>query len=284
MVPVSRDEEPPAAEPHPDRYDGFLAAHHGPSPLLLPNPWDQGSARLLEWLGFSALATTSSGLAASRGLLDGAVVRRQVLDHATAVVRATGLPVTADLENGFGDDPSTVAETVRLAVDTGLAGCSIEDFTGRSDRPIYDDGPAVERIVAAVEAAHAGPNRLVLTARAEHYLHGRPDLEATINRLQAYQEAGADVLYAPGLSRPGDIGRLVASVDRPVNVLARPGGPTVGQLGDLGVARVSLGGSLCFAALGAVVEAATEFKEDGTYGFMARSAAGRDAALAAFGR
>jgi 2-methylisocitrate lyase-like PEP mutase family enzyme len=284
MAREPEDEGPSARGPHRDRYDEFLATHHGPSPLLLPNPWDEGSARLLEWLGFAALATTSSGLAATRGRLDGAVLRQPVLDHAAAVVRATGLPVTADLENGFGDDPSTVAETVRLAVDTGLAGCSIEDFTGRPERPIYDDGPAVERVVAAVEAAHAGPNRLVLTARAEHYLHGRADLEATITRLQAYQEAGADVLYAPGLSLPGDIGRLVAAVDRPVNVLARPGGPTVDQLGELGVARVSLGGSLCFAALGAVVEAATEFKEQGTYGFMAKSAEGRDAALAAFGR
>ncbi len=268
---------------HRDRFDEFSALHHGDGPLLLPNPWDEGSARLLAWLGFDALATTSSGLAATRGHLDGAVLRHDVLDHAATVVGSTVVPVSADLENGFGDDPETVAETVQLAGEVGLAGCSIEDFTGRPDDPIYDEGLGIDRIAAAAERSHRGPNRLVLTARAEHFLHDRADLGVVITRLQRYQEAGADVLYAPGLSDPGEIRHLVDSVDRPVNVLARPGGPSVSELAELGVARVSLGGSLCFAALGAVVEAATEFKERGTYGFMAESAVGRDAARSAFG-
>ena len=175
----------------------FLELHRGPSPLLLPNPWDEGSARLFEWLGFSALATTSSGMAATLGRLDGSLDRGQVLARAAALVGATGLPVSADLENGFGDDPATVAETVRLALDAGLAGCSIEDYTRNPDDPIYERALAGERIGAAAEAAHAGPVRLVLTGRCENHLHGRGDLADTIERLQAYQDAGADVLYAP---------------------------------------------------------------------------------------
>ena len=260
----------------------FLARHAGSSPLLLPNPWDEGSARLLAWLGFEALATTSSGYAATRGALDGAMDRDDVIGHAAAVVAATDLPVSADLENGFGDDPSTVAETVRFALDVGLAGCSIEDFTGRPEDPIYDVSLAEERMAAASEAAHAGPVSLVLTGRAENYLHGHPDLEDTIARLQAYQRAGADVLYAPGLTRLDDIRQVVTSVDRPVNVLARPGGPTVSELAGAGVARVSVGGALCFAAIGAVVEAAHELQDHGTYGFMERAALGAKAARAAF--
>jgi 2-methylisocitrate lyase-like PEP mutase family enzyme len=174
----------------------FLELHRPGNPLLLPNPWDQGSARLLASLGFQALATTSSGFAATLGRLDGAVSRDEALAHAAAVVAATELPVSADLENGFADDPAIVALTVVLAVETGLAGCSLEDFTGNEDEPIYDIGLAVERVAAAAEAAHAGPVRLVLTARAENYLYERPDLADTITRLQAYQAAGADVLYA----------------------------------------------------------------------------------------
>src|SRR5215470_14564519 len=260
----------------------FLALHHQPQPLLLPNPWDLGSAKLLAWLGFSALATTSSGFAATVGRLDGKVTRDEALAHAGAVVRATDLPVSADLENGFSDNAAGVAETIELAAMAGLAGCSVEDFTGRDQDPIYDKSLATERIAAAAEVAASGPIRLVLTARAENYLHGRPDLADTIARLQAYQEAGADVLYAPGLTSLADIRQVVTSVDRPVNVLALAGGPVVSELAAAGVRRVSVGGGLAFAALGAVAAAARELRERGTYGFMEHAAAGRTAAIAAF--
>ena len=186
------------------RAELFLRLHHGPDPLLLPNPWDPGTARLLASLGFEALATTSAGFAATLGRLDGSVPREEAMAHAAAMVAATDLPVSADLENGFADDPDGVAETLRLALAAGLAGCSIEDFTGHEDAPIYDAALAAERVRAAAEVAHAGPVRLVLTGRAENHLHGRDDLADTIARLQAYQEAGADVLYAPGLTRLED--------------------------------------------------------------------------------
>jgi len=260
----------------------FLASHRQRTPLLVPNPWDQGSARLFEWLGFAALATTSSGLATTRGRRDGSMGRDEILANAAGIVEATTLPVSADLEHGFGDDPADVAETVRLALGCGLAGCSIEDSSGRSDSPLYGMAVAAERLAAAAEVAHAGPVHLVLTGRAENHLHGVLDLGDTITRLQAYQEAGADVLYAPGLTDIGDIRRLVDSVDRPVNVLARPGGPTVGELADAGVARISVGGALCFAALGSVARAATELLHEGTFGFWDESALGREVALAAF--
>jgi 2-methylisocitrate lyase-like PEP mutase family enzyme len=264
---------------------GFLELHRPGNPLLLPNPWDQGSARLLASLGFKALATTSSGCAATLGRLDGSVSRDEALAHAAAVVAATDLPVSADLENCFADEPAGVARTVALAVEAGLAGCSLEDFTGGESDPIYDIGLAAERVAAAAEAAHAGPVRLVLTARAENYLHGRPDLADTITRLQAYHAAGADVLYAPGLTSLADIRQLVAAVDCPVNVLAVAGAPSVGELADAGVSRVSVGGAFAFAALGALVNAATELRDQGTYGYLAGSAAGRraikDAVLAA---
>ena len=255
----------------------FLALHRPGSPLLLPNPWDQGSAKLLASLGFQALATTSSGFAATLGRSDGSVSRDEALAHAAAIVAATDLPVSADLENCFADDPGGVARTVALAVETGLAGCSVEDFTGDDDEPIYDIGLAAERVAAAVEAAHAGPARLVLTARAENYLYGRTDLADTIARLQAYQAAGADVLYAPGLTSLTDIRQLVDSVDRPVNVLAMPGTPDVSELAEVGVSRVSVGGALAFAALGALVSAATELRDKGTYGYLDSSAVGRQA-------
>jgi 2-methylisocitrate lyase-like PEP mutase family enzyme len=264
---------------------GFLELHRPGNPLLLPNPWDQGSARLLASLGFQALATTSSGYAATLGRLDGSVSRDEALAHAAAVAAATDLPVSADLENCFADEPAGVARTVALAVEAGLAGCSLEDFTGGESDPIYDIGLAAERVAAAAEAAHAGPVRLVLTARAENYLHGRPDLADTITRLQAYQAAGADVLYAPGLTSLADIRQVVAAVDRPVNVLAVAGAPSVGELAGAGVSRVSVGGAFAFAALGALVGAATELRDQGTYGYLAGSAAGRraikDAVLAA---
>jgi 2-methylisocitrate lyase-like PEP mutase family enzyme len=210
------------------------------------------------------------------------MTRDDVISHSAAIVAATDLPVSADLENGFGDDPATVAETVRLALEVGLAGCSIEDFTGRAEAPIYEIGMATERVAAAADAAHAGPVRLVLTGRAENYLHGVRELDSTIARLRAYQDAGADVLYAPGLTTVEEIREVVAAVERPVNVLARPGGPTVPELAGLGVARISVGGALCFAALGAVVEAAQELHKEGTYGFFELSALGAKAARAAF--
>jgi 2-methylisocitrate lyase-like PEP mutase family enzyme len=270
-------------EDHAGKARRFLELHQPGRPLLLPNPWDQGSARLLAWLGFQALATTSSGFAATLGRLDGSATRSEAIGHAAAIVAATELPVSADLENGFADDPAGVADTLALALGAGLAGCSVEDFTGRPDDPIYDPGLAAERVTAAAEVAHGGPVHLVLTARAENHLHGRPDLADTIARLQAYQEAGADVLYAPGLRSLEDIIRLVASVDRPVNVLALAGAPPVAELAAAGVARISVGGAFAFAALGAVVEAATELRQAGTYGFWQHATTGRNAAGSAFG-
>jgi 2-methylisocitrate lyase-like PEP mutase family enzyme len=261
----------------------FLALHRGPAPLLLPNPWDRGSARLLASLGFHALATTSGGFAATLGRLDGSVGRDEALAHAAAIVEATDLPVSADLEGGFATDPADVAETVRLALEAGLAGCSIEDFTGDRDRPIHDLALATERIAAAAEVAHGGPVHLVLTGRAENHLHPRPELADTITRLQAYQDAGADVLYAPGLVRIEDIRQVVASVHRPVNVLVRPDGPTVAELAEAGVARVSVGAAFAFAALGALVEAARELRDEGTHGFWDHASVGAGLARSAFG-
>jgi 2-methylisocitrate lyase-like PEP mutase family enzyme len=260
----------------------FLALHRDERPLLLPNPHDQGSAKLLASLGFQALATTSSGHAATLGRLDGSVTRDEALAHAASIVAATELPVSADLENAFADEPEGVAETVRLAIDAGLAGCSVEDYSRREDEPIYDPGLAAERVAAAAEAAHAGPVHLVLTARAENYVNDRPDLADTISRLQSFQEAGADVLFAPGIRDLEEIRQLVASVDRPVNVLARPGVPSVPELAAAGVSRVSVGGGFAFAALGAIVEAAQELRSEGTYGFWERAVAGFKGARSAF--
>jgi 2-methylisocitrate lyase-like PEP mutase family enzyme len=267
---------------HAEKAERFLALHRGERPLLMPNPWDAGSAKLLASLGFEALATTSSGHAATLGRLDGSVTRDEAVAHAASIVQAVDLPVSADLENGFADDPAGVAETLRLALEAGLAGCSVEDATGRQDEPIYDAGLAAERVAAAAEVAHGGPVHLVLTGRAENYLHGNPDLAATIARLQAYQEAGADVLYAPGLTSLEDIRQVVASVDRPVNVLALADAPTVPELAAAGVGRISVGGSFAFAALGAVVEAAGELRSQGTYSFRERARVGAAAARAAF--
>jgi 2-methylisocitrate lyase-like PEP mutase family enzyme len=265
-----------------DKAQRFLAMHRAGEPLLMPNPWDLGSARLLASLGFEALATTSSGFAATLGRNDGSVSRDEAIVHSAVIVAATDLPVSADLENGFADDPSGVAETMGMAIEVGLAGASVEDSTGRTDDPIYDIGLAAERVAAAAAAAHAGPGRLVLTARAENYLHGRPDLADTIARLQAFQEAGADVLYAPGLLHLEDISQVVREVDRPVNVLALEGVPPVAELARAGVSRISVGGAFAFAALEAVVSAATELREQGTYGFRQGSAAGAAAARRAF--
>ncbi len=265
-----------------DKAREFLSLHQAGEPLLLPNPWDLGSAKLLASLGFKALATTSSGFAATLGRNDGSVSREEALIHAAVIVAATDLPVSADLENGFADEPHGVAETIRLATQVGLAGASVEDFSGRDEDPIYAVKLAAARVEEAAVAAHEGPVPLVLTARAENYLHGRPDLADTIARLQAYQEAGADVLYAPGLRTIEDIRQVIREVDRPVNVLVFEGVPPVSELAEAGVSRISVGGSFAFAALGALAGAATELRDQGTYGFRAGAAAGRAAAIRAF--
>jgi 2-methylisocitrate lyase-like PEP mutase family enzyme len=257
----------------------FLDLHRSGDPLLIPNPWDAGSAKLLASLGFEALATTSSGFAATLGRVDNSVTREEALAHSAAIVAATPLPVSADLENGFADDAEGVAETVRGAVDAGLAGCSIEDSTGREDQPLYAPEHAAERMAAAAEAAGG---RLVLTGRAENFIVGRGDIADTIARLQAYQEAGADVLYAPRLTRIEDIRSVVESVDRPVNVLAWTGLPPVFELAAAGVSRISVGGWFAFSALNALVQAATELRERGTYGYIDAARGGAAAAASAF--
>ncbi len=264
-----------------DKAARFLELHDQERPLILANAWDVGSAKLLASLGMQALATTSSGHAATLGRLDYSVSREDALAHAAALVEATDVPVSADFEDGFADDPAGVAESVRLALDVGLAGCSVEDWSS-SGELLYDIEIAAERVAAAAEAAHSGSTRLVLTARAENYLRGAPDLGDTIARLQAYQEAGADVLYAPGLRDAEDIRELVASVECPVNVLVLPGVPPVEQLSALGVKRVSVGGGFAHAALGAVIGAANELMGEGTYGFTELSGVGAKAARSAF--
>jgi len=256
----------------------FRALHERQSAFIIPNPWDVGTARILASLGFEALATTSAGYAFSVGQRDNTIGREQMMEHVRAIVAATDLPVSADLENGFGDDPETVAETIRLAGDAGLAGGSIEDSTARADHPIYDHEPAVERVRAAVEAARALPCPFILTARAENYLCGRPDLADTIKRLQAYQEAGADVLYAPGLTSKEDIVSIVRSVDRPVNVVMGLQGVelSLAELSQIGVKRVSVGSALSRAALGAFLRAAREMRETGTFTFAADAVSFRE--------
>src|SRR3954451_3408333 len=257
----------------------FLDLHRPGEPLVMPNPWDAGSARVLAAMGFRALATTSGGFAGTLGRPDGSVSREEALTHAAAVVRAVDVPVSADLENGFADDPHGVAKTVRKAAAVGLAGASIEDATGRADDPIYGAALAAERVAAAVDAAGSG---FVITARAENFLHGRTDLDDTIARLQSFQAAGAHVLYAPGITAPEQIRAVVSAVERPVNVLALSAAPPVAELAELGVARISVGGGFAFAALGALVEAGRELLEHGTYGFWSAAKVGRQAAGAAF--
>jgi 2-methylisocitrate lyase-like PEP mutase family enzyme len=267
----------------PSRFETFLALHHRDHPLLLANAFDRGSARLLASLGLEALATTSSGAAATFGRLDGGLDRDETLDNAAAIVSATGIPVSADLGNGFGAGSEDVARTVSMGGSIGLAGVSIEDYTGDRSAPMFPLPTAVERVEAAVDAAHNGAHQLVLTARADNYIHGRPDLGDTIGRLQAFQAAGADVLYAPGLVAVSDIRDVVSAVDRPVNVLIRPGSPSVDALAELGVRRISVGGALAFAAYAAVVEAARELQGPGTSGYLDGAALGLDAVRAAFG-
>ncbi len=258
----------------------FRALHARDGIFLIPNPWDVGTARMLAALGFEALATTSAGHAFSLGQDDNTLTREATLAHARDIVSATDLPVSADLGNGFGDDPYAVAETIRLAGATGLAGASVEDATYQETRPVYDFGLAVDRVRAAVEAAHALPVPLVLTARAENFIVGHPDLADTIKRLQAFQDAGADVLYAPGLKTIEDVRTVVRAVDRPVNVLAGLGGAqfTMPDLAAAGVRRVSTGSALARAALGEFLRGVTEMRQTGTFGFVDRAASSKEIA------
>jgi 2-methylisocitrate lyase-like PEP mutase family enzyme len=251
------------------RANVFRALHQRDHAFITPNPWDPGTARILSHLGFEALATTSAGYAFSVGRSDNELARDETLAHFRALTEATDLPVSADLGNGFGDDPETVASTIQLCAATGVVGGSIEDATLRPESPIYPHGAAVERIQAAKEAARALPFPFTLTARCENFLWERPNIADTIKRLQAYQEAGADVLYAPGLPTREDIIAVVRSVDRPVNVVMGLKGVrlSVAELNEIGVRRVSVGSALSRVTLGAFVRAAREMKELGTFSF-----------------
>ena len=252
-----------------EKGQAFRALHERTSAFIIPNPWDVGTARILAHLGFEALATTSMGYAFSLGRRDNTLNRAESLAHASAIVSATDLPVSADLENGFGDDPKVVSETIQLAAGVGLVGSSIEDAKGCPDDPIYEIQHAAERVRAAVEAARALPFPFTLTARAENFLHGRADMRDTIKRLQAFQEAGADVLYAPGLTTKDDISTVMRSVDRPVNVVMGLRGAqlSVAELSAIGVRRISVGSALYRTALGAFLDAAHEMREQGTFTF-----------------
>ena len=261
------------------RAEAFRALHAGPGVFVIPNPWDAASACLLAGAGFAALATTSAGLAYTLGRADGAnrVGRRETLDAAEVIVEAVDLPVSADLESGFGAGPDEVAETIRQAGAAGLVGGSVEDATGRPDDPIRPLGEAVERVQAAVGAARALDLPFMLTARAENFLYGREDLADTIRRLQAYEQAGADVLYAPGLPSLDAVRAVCSSVGRPVNVLAGGAGAdgrpwSVAQLEQCGARRISLGSALARAALGAAQRAAREIAQQGTFDFITEAA------------
>jgi 2-methylisocitrate lyase-like PEP mutase family enzyme len=254
---------------HAEKASRFRALHQRDRAFLIPNPWDAGTARLLARLGFEALATTSAGYAFSAGLPDGAVGRDAMLRHVQSIVEATDLPVSADLENGFGDSPEDCAETIRLAAATGLCGGSIEDVTPRPHGTLYAFDHAVERVAAAAEAAHRLPVPFTLTARAENFIAGNPDLHDTIRRLQAFQEAGADVLYAPGLKTKDDIAAVLSSIDRPLNVLMPAAGLhlDVAALSAMGVRRISVGSTLSRVALTAFLHAAEELQQKGTFTF-----------------
>ncbi len=254
----------------------FRELHHAEEILLMPNAWDAGSARILEQLGFRAVASTSSGAAAAHGQLDGSLGRDIVLSHGAELAAAVDVPVSADLENCFADDPDGVAETIRRALGTGLSGASVEDWSGTG---IYDRALATERVQAATECAERG---LVITARAENHIHGIDDLSDTIARLQAYQQAGADVLFAPGIRTAEQIRAVVASVDAPLSVLALPGMPRVAELAELGVRRVSVGGAFAFTAYGALVDAAQELQTSGTYGYWETATRGSEISRKAF--
>jgi 2-methylisocitrate lyase-like PEP mutase family enzyme len=254
------------------------ALHAGPDIFVIPNPWDKGSARLLALAGFKALATSSAGFAFTLGRPDNAVGRDLMMTHLAAISDATDLPVSADLENGFGDSPEDAARTVREAARAGVVGGSIEDSTGRPDEPLYPLEFATERIRAAAEAAHSLTFPFALIARAETYLVGHPNLADTITRLQAYQDAGADVLYAPGLTTLEDVSAVVRAVDRPVNVLMGFSGSqlTLADLASVGVRRVSVGGSLARAAFGGFLNAMQEIQQHGTFNYSSAAISGKE--------
>lgn len=256
----------------------FRVLHESERAFIIPNPWDVGTARLPAHVGFEAQATTSAGYAFSVGQRDNTIGRDEMMAHVSAIASATDLPVSADLENGYGDASEIVVETIRLAAATGLVGGSIEDATGRPDHPIYEKEHAVERIHAAAEVVLTLPFAFTLTGRPENYLHARPDLRDTIERLQAYQEAGANVLYAPGLTTKDEIATLVRSVDRPVNVIMGRQGVQLSpaELSAIGVTRVSVGSALSRAALGALLRAALEMQEHGTFAFAGEAVSYRD--------
>jgi 2-methylisocitrate lyase-like PEP mutase family enzyme len=253
-----------------DKAARFRALHEAPGAFVIPNPWDAGSARVLAALGFEALATSSGACAGTLGRRDGKVTREEALAHARAIVAATDLPVSADLEKGFGDAPAVAAETIRLAAGVGLVGGSIEDATGDKDKPLYDIGLAVERVTAAVQAARALPFAFTLTARAENFLRGNPSLDDTIKRLQAFENAGADVLFAPGLPDLEAVRAVCAAVSKPVNFMVGIRGRsfTVAELRAAGVKRISLATSLYRAAMSGLVDAAREAKDKGTFGYL----------------
>ena len=253
-----------------DKADAFRALHERDSAFIIPNPWDVGTARLLATLGFEALATTSAGYAFSVGRRDNTIDREEMMAHCQAIAEASDLPVSGDLENGYGDSPETAAETIRLAGEAGLVGGSIEDSINRlGEAPLYEIEHAAERVRAAAEAARSLPFTFTLTGRAENFLVGRPDLGDAIARLQAYQEAGADVLYAPGLARREDIESVVRSVDRPVNVVMGLQGVqlSLAELSAIGARRISVGSALARAAFGAFLRASREMKGGGTFAF-----------------
>lgn len=250
-----------------EKAERFRALHERKQAFLIPNPWDVGTALVLEKLGFEALATTSAGFAFSLGKEDNKVDLRVLMQHVAALATVSDLPVSVDLGNGFGDAPKTVAETIRLTTAAGAVGGSVEDYTGDQSRPFYSHEEAAERVRAAAGAARALPFPFTLTARAENYLYGKPDLNDTLRRLQLYQEAGADVLYAPGIVTREQIAEVVRAVDRPVNVLVGLPGLTLSlkELSEIGVRRVSVGSGLCRAAMGAFLRAAREMLEKGTF-------------------
>jgi 2-methylisocitrate lyase-like PEP mutase family enzyme len=250
----------------------FQALHRRPGAFVIPNPWDAGSAKLLAGLGFEALATSSAASAMAMGRSDYQLTREDALAHARAMVSATDLPVSADLENGFGDTPDAVAQTIRLAAETGLAGGSIEDATQQAERPIYELGLAVERIGAAAEAARALGRPFTLTARAENFLHGRADLDDTIRRLQAYEAAGADVLFAPGLPTLDAVQVVCSALTKPLSFMVGIPGQSfsVAELAAAGVKRISLSTSLYRAAMNGLKAAAEEVRRDGTFGYLNR--------------
>ncbi len=256
-----------------DKATRFRALHQGPGAFVIPNPWDAGSARILAGLGFEALATSSGASAGILGRRDGKVTREEALAHARAIVGATDLPVSADLEKGFGDAPAVAAETIRLAAEVGLVGGSIEDATGDKDKPLYDLSLAAERVAAAVQAARALPFPFTLTARAENYLRGNPNLDDTIKRLQAFEKAGADVLFAPGLPDLESVRAVCAAISKPFNFMVGIKGKsfTVAELTAAGVKRISLATSLYREAMSGLVNAAREVKDKGTFGYLDRS-------------